>query len=184
MESDRALLVRVADLLSGVHGEPFDLVCEDPYFGPVTTVNGVVSTDGGRIVLSFDFRYGTVVPAKKVEEQIDKTLARVGFDLVSIENDEGFRLPENEPAAKTVLATYRALSGDDGAAPYYSAGGTYARHLKNAFSTGTSLPGYPTLKMRPGHGGEHQQDECVNVDALLGAILMTLGMATGLLDTL
>ena len=183
-DCDRAVLTRAADLLSGVHGEPFDLVCEDPYFGPVTTVNGVVSTDGGRLVLSFDFRYGTAVPAKKVEEQIDKTLARVGFDLVSIENDEGFRLPENEPAAKTVLATYRALSGDESAASYYSAGGTYARHLKNAFSTGTSLPGYPILKMRPGHGGEHQKDECVNVDALLGAILVTLGMATGLLDAL
>ena len=183
-ENDRAILTRVAELLSGVYGEPFDLTRDDPYFGPVTTVNGVVSTDCGRIVLSFDCRYGTVVPAKKVEEQIDKALARVGFNLISIENDEGFRLPENDPAAKTVVETYRALTGDADAKPYYSGGGTYARHLKNAFSTGTALPGYPILRMRPGHGGEHQQDECVNVDALLGAIQMTLGMAIALLDTL
>ena len=183
-EGDRAILKRASDLLSGVHGEPFGLAKDDPFFGPVTTANGIVSTDDGRLVLSFDLRYGTTVPAARVEEKVDETLARVSFDLVSIDNDEGFRLPEDSPAAGAVLETYRALTGDANATPYYSGGGTYARHLKNAFSVGTSLPGYPMLKMRPGHGGEHQPDEAINVDALLGAAAMTLAMASALLDTL
>ena len=83
-----------------------------------------------------------------------------------------------------MIGIYRTLTGDANAKPYYSAGGTYARHLKNAFSVGTSLPGYPTPKMRVGHGGEHQPDECINVEGLVGATLMTLAMAAGLLDTL
>ena len=183
-EGDRRILAKAADLLSGVYGEPFDLTRDDPYFGPVTTVNGIVRTVGGKFELSFDFRYGTSVPACEIERKIEKTLARVGFDPVSLDNDEGFRLPEDQPAAKTVIGIYRALTGDANAKPYYSAGGTYARHLKNAFSVGTSLPGYPTPKMRVGHGGEHQPDECINVEGLVGATLMTLAMAAGLLDTL
>ena len=167
-----------------MYGEPFDLKKDDPYFGPVTTVNGIVKTENGKLELSFDFRYGTSVPAEEIERKIDETLARVGFDLVSLDNDEGFRLPDDQPAAKTVIEVYRRLTGDEKAEPYYSAGGTYARHLKNAFSVGTSLPGYPILKMRVGHGGEHQPDECINIEGLLGATLMTLAMATGLLDTL
>ena len=183
-EGDRRILSRVADLLAGVYGEPFDLSRDDPYFGPVTTVNGIVKTADGKLELSFDFRYGTAVPASEVVRKIDETLARVGFDLVSLDNDEGFRLPDDEPAAKTVIEIYRSLTGDQNAKPYYSGGGTYARHLKNAFSVGTSLPGYPLPKMRAGHGGEHQPDECINVEGLLGATLMTTAMATGLLDTL
>ena len=183
-EGDRRILERAADLLSGVYGEPFDLKTDDPYFGPVTTVNGIVKTEDGKLELSFDFRYGTSVPAEEIERKIDETLARVGFDLISLDNDEGFRLPDDQPAAKTVIDIYRRLTGDEKAEPYYSGGGTYARHLKNAFSVGTSLPGYPILKMRVGHGGEHQPDECINVEGLLGATLMTLAMATGLLDTL
>ena len=181
---DRAILSSAADLLSGVYGEPFDLARDDRYFGPVTTVNGIVGVEDGRLVLSFDFRYGTSVPAAVIEEKINAALARVGFDLVSIDNDEGFRLPEDSPAAQTVLGIYRALTGDKNAKPYYSAGGTYARHLKSAFSVGTSLPGYPLPAMRPGHGGEHQPDEAINLDALLGAGVMTLAMTAALFDTL
>lgn len=181
---DRKVLTSAADLLSGVWGEPFGLTCDDPYFGPVTTVNGIVRVVDGKCELSFDFRYGTAVPAAFVEEKIDETLARVGFDLTSIDNDEGFRLPEDMPAAKTVIEVYRALTGDADAKPYYSAGGTYARHLKNAVSVGTSLPGFKTPKMRVGHGGEHQPDECINIEGLLGATLMTLAMVTALLAAL
>ena len=181
---DRKVLSSAADLLSGVYGESFDLCSDDPYFGPVTTVNGIVRVVDGKFELSFDFRYGTSVPASKIEKKIDETLSRVGFDLVSIDNDEGFRLPEDSPAGRTVIATYRELTGDVNAAPYYSAGGTYARHLKNAFSVGTSLPGGHTPKLRVGHGGEHQPDECINIDSLLGATAMTLAMSVALLDTL
>ena len=88
------------------------------------------------------------------------------------------------PEAKTVVDVYRELTGDAGAKPYYSAGGTYARHLKNAVSVGTSLPGFGTPELRVGHGGEHQPDECINIDGLLGAMVMTLAMASALFDTL
>ncbi len=183
-DRDRKVLASVAELLSGVWGEPFGLTCDDPYFGPVTTVNGIVHVFDGQCELSFDFRYGTSVPAALIERKIDETLARVGFDLTSLDNDEGFRLPENQPQAKTVIDVYRKLTGEADAKPYYSAGGTYARHLKNAFSVGTSLPGYKTPALRVGHGGEHQPDECISIDGLLGATVMTLAMATALLDTL
>lgn len=181
---DRRIFSDAADLLSGVHGEPFGLSRTDPYFGPVTTANGIARVRDGKLGLSFDLRYGTSVPAALVEEKISENLARARFDLVSIDNDEGFRLSEDSPAAKAIVGVYRALSGDASALPYYSGGGTYARHLKNAFSVGTSLPGYPMPKMRSGHGEEHQPDEAINVDAMLGSAVMTLAMTAAVLDTL
>ena len=183
-ERDRKVLNSAADLLSGVWGEPFGLSHDDPWFGPVTTVNGMVRVEDGKLDLSFDFRYGTSVPAAFVEQKIDETLSRVGFDLLSLDNDEGFRLPEDLPAARTMIETYRRITGDASAVPYYSAGGTYARHIKNSFSIGTSLPGRPLPKMQVGHGGEHQPDEAINIDGLIGSTLMTLAMATELLNTL
>lgn len=183
-EGDRRILSGAADLLSGVHGEPFGLEHDDPYFGPVTAANGIVRVENGRLVLSFDIRYGSSVPAALVEKQIKLTLARVGYELSGIYNEEGFRLPEDLPACRSMVETYRLVMGDSSLEPIYMGGGTYARHLKNAFSIGTMLPGYPLFPMREGHGGWHQPDEALNVEGFVGSTLMATCMAYSLMETL
>ena len=66
-----------------------------------------------------------------------------------------------------MIEVYRSLSGQD-AKPFYSGGGTYARHLTNAYSIGVSVPYIPKkLTFSRGHGDIHQSDESVSLDALI-----------------
>ena len=183
-ETDRRILAGASALLNGVHGEPFGISCEDAYFGPVTSANGIVSANDGRLRLSFDIRYGSSVQKDYVDEQIRSTLDLVGWSLVRLHNEEGFRLPEELPFVRSMVDTYRFVMGDQSLQPIYMGGGTYARHLKNAFSIGTVLPGYPILPMREGHGGWHQPDEAINVEGFLGSAVMMTCMTVSLLETL
>ena len=181
--ADRRILTGAADLLSGVHAEPFGLQADDPYFGPVTSANGVVRVENGSLVLSFDIRYGSSVPAALVDEQLRKTMPRVGYELTGYYNEEGFRLPEDLPACRSMVETYRLVMGDSSLEPIYMGGGTYARHLKNAFSIGTMLPDCPLLPLREGHGGWHQPDEALSIDGFVGSTLMATCMTVSLLET-
>ena len=183
-ETDRRILAGASALLNGVHGEPFGLSHEDPYFGPVTTANGIVRVNDGRLCLSFDVRYGSSVPKDSVDEQIRSTLDLLGWSLLRLDNDEGFRLPEELPFVRSMVDTYRFVMGDQTLEPIYMGGGTYARHLKNAFSIGTVLPDYPILPMREGHGGWHQPDEAINIEGFLGSAVMMTCMTVSLLETL
>ena len=50
-------------------------------------------------------------------------------------------------------------------------GGTYARKLRNAFSLSHSAPwSHKSLDLPEGHGGGHQSDEALGIDALLDGI--------------
>ena len=54
------------------------------------------------------------------------------------------------------------------------AGGTYARRLKNAFSVGTYAfkvgEKEKSFKMPDGHGGAHQCDEMIDINAFFTAL--------------
>ncbi|MBP5610297.1 MAG: hypothetical protein J6X72_03050, partial [Clostridia bacterium] len=182
-ETDRRILSGAADLLSGVHAEPFGLSHDDPYFGPVTSANGVVRVEDGRLRLSFDIRYGSSVPAADVDRGVKTNAARVGYEIDHFYNEEGFRLPEDLPACRSMVGTYRLVMGDASLEPIYMGGGTYARHLKNAFSIGTMLPDCPLLPLREGHGGWHQPDEALSIDGFVGSTHMATCMVYSLLET-
>ena len=166
--SDRAVFASVTELLQTVHGEAFGIDCDDPYFGKVTSANGIVSlTEQGRLRVSFDIRYGSASDGDEVEASVRRTLAERGFSVVFAENSKGFRIDENAPASRGMIEVYRSLSGQD-AKPFYSGGGTYARHLTNAYSIGVSVPYIPKKLTFPrGHGDIHQSDESVSLDALI-----------------
>ncbi len=164
---DAALFSSLSDLLKTVHGEAFAVACDDPYFGKVTSANGIVSMRDGHLLVSFDIRYGSASDGKELERKVQNTLEQSGFSIASLSNDEGFRIDENAPTSKGMLEVYSIFSGGK-AKPFYSGGGTYARHLKNAYSIGVAAP-YIRKKMTfsPGHGEIHQSDEAVSLDALL-----------------
>ena len=164
---DRRILSTLAELLGTVHGEAFGVACDDPYFGKVSAANGIVKMHEGRLQFSFDIRYGSASNGAELEKKVRETIESAGFSIVLLSNDEGFRIDENAPASKGMLEVYRTLSGME-IKPFYSGGGTYARHLKNAYSIGVAVP-YIKKKMTfsPGHGEIHQSDEAVSLDALL-----------------
>jgi succinyl-diaminopimelate desuccinylase len=165
--SDKTVFATLAGLLGTVHGEALGVVCDDPYFGKVSAANGIVKMKDGHLQFSLDIRYGSASDGAELEGKVRDTIESSGFSIVFLSNDEGFRIDENAPASKGMLEVYSALSGGE-TKPFYSGGGTYARHLKNAYSIGVSVP-YIKKKMTfsPGHGGIHQSDEAVSLDALV-----------------
>ena len=83
-----------------------------------------------------------------------------------------------------ILGACRDVANRPEAQPYKTYGGTYARHLKNAFAMNHSLPWDKSgLTLPAGHGGAHQSDECLATEALLGGIAC-LAVAIARLDAL
>lgn len=183
--ADREILKNASALLSTVHGEAFGIEQDDAYFGRVTAANGIARIEDGHLVLTFDIRYGTTSDPERLVDAVRTSLACAGFDMISFENRPGFRLDEENPTARALLDTYRTLSGESEARPYYSGGGTYARHLKNAYSIGCAVPYIRgNREFAPGHGDIHQSDESIYTDALIESIAMTAAMTVAAENTI
>lgn len=184
-QSDRDILTHALGFLSKDYGEPFGIAADDPYFGKTTATNGIFSTLDGVLSMSFDIRYGSVSSPEAVESSVRSAMAKGNFTAYREENRPGFRIDENEPTAKALIGAYRAVSGDDKSSVIYSGGGTYARHLKNAFSCGCEAPYLrKKLDLPQGHGDIHQSDESISIEGLLESILIFTVMLLSLDETL
>ena len=160
-ENDREIILLMRNMLKSPYGEYFGIDCNDSRFGKLTFVNGIVKTEEGRLFLTFDLRYGTESDFEQITEKIRASAE--GFDVKM--NKPPFVLPEGGLGGK-FEKIYSEVTGENKKA-YYSGGGTYARMLKNAYSVGVSTKEAATLP--PGHGNEHQPDECISVEGMLEA---------------
>lgn len=169
--SDRNLLSAVRTWLEDDYGHPFGIAAEDACFGPTTATNGMVRTTDGRLELSFDIRYGTTLSADEVEKKVHAAIRRAGFEVFDQNNRPGFAIPEDEPDAVALIEAYRQVSGKTDSRIMYSGGGTYARHLRHAFSCGCEAPYlHRDLHLPQGHGDLHQSDESISIDGLLESV--------------
>ena len=76
-----------------------------------------------------------------------------------------------------LMRAYREVTGECDADFYYSGGGTYAKHLENAFSIGMSRDRDSDYEdLGAGHGSEHQPDEFINIDGFLEAMTINSAM--------
>ena len=171
-EGDRKILEYAAFILDGYYGVNLGIDADDPTFGKLTCVNGMVNLRDGRLRISFDSRFGTIVDNKVLIPKLEKTIEDAGwiFELYGSEN--GFLLEqEGNPVFDALRSVYREVSGDMDADGFTLSGGTYARKLNNAYSVGTQVPYMKVeLDMPPGHGNEHQSDEMLGIAAYLEAI--------------
>lgn len=171
-EADRNIFSSVAELLKGFYGEPFGIEHQDKNFGRLTCANGIAKMDNGRLALSFDIRYGTEADGKFIIDEINRVLTSKSWSMTELENRAGFNNDAEKEVVNALLSAYQTASGDNGAKPHYSAGATYAAHLKNAFSVGTCAPyKFKVSETLPqGHGGIHQKDEMLHVEGFLEGI--------------
>ncbi len=172
-ESDRALMLKVKNVLSSSYGESLGVYHNDVNFGKTTTVNGIVKTDDGKISLSFDCRYGDTYSADDLEKNSEASLNALGFDVTYKDNSPGFSIDKSSKIPLTFEEIYAEITGEKLKSVLMS-GGTYARKLKNAFSIGTYIiksdRETPALKMPDGHGGPHQCDEMIDIEGFFEAL--------------
>ena len=149
-------------------------------------VAGVVGTDNDPIN-SEDIRYGTPTTWEDLYPIIEESADAEEWEVCLRSEGDGFDLGDENPLAARLLETYRSLSESANAVPFRSGGGTYARHLPNAFSHGLIMRSLcPSIVdiLGKGHGSAHGPDECLPVDAYLAAIRVLIGFAETVSDFL
>ncbi len=167
---DRRILEGVRDTLADYYGEGIDMTSEG-VFGKLTCVNGITRVEDGHLVFTLDIRYGNEFDCEAGLPRMLAALDKRGFDADVNYNSDGFLLDEGGEEMECILNAYRTAAQQPDAQPYKTYGGTYARQLKNAFAVDHSLPwDKKALGLPAGHGGAHQSDEALSVDALLGGI--------------
>lgn len=172
---DLEVLKDVKRLVADPFSETVGLDSSDPEFSKTTCTNGIVSTDNGRLNVSFDTRYGTQVDISEFIDGYTALLDSMGADIDVTEQDSGYVIPEDDPLIRAMTDVWRDVTGEEKAA-ILSYGGTYARHLKNAVSVGTCVPTAKPTVLPDGHGGAHQPDERIDADGLLKSIEILIHM--------
>lgn len=186
-ESDRDIMAAASRLLSDPFGATLGIAGEDGGFGARTAACGMARLKDGCLTLSEDIRYGSATSWNTLSKTVGATLASYGWRFECGEATDGFELEENGPLSSALLRVYREESGDGEAMPYRSGGGTYARHLTNAYSVGLTCPvdrKKRTYPLPTGHGGVHQADECICEDEYLLAIRILTMMLLSLDEAL
>ena len=172
-ESDRCIMRNAAQILSCSYGGGIGVMHNDNNFGKLTSVNGMVKINDGRICLSFDCRYGNTLDADYLEAQSEKTLEEKGFTVTYKDNRAGFLIPEDNNIPSLLEDIYEDITSERLERVLMS-GGTYARRLNNAFSIGTCIIRKnrvtPVLEMPDGHGGPHQCDERIDIEGFFEAV--------------
>ncbi len=180
-EDDRRILAGLRDTVCGYHGAEVDIYSEG-VFGNLTCANGMVRIEDGHLVFTLDIRYGNEFDHEAGIPRLIAAMDARGYDAIVTSNSTGFLLDESGAHMNCILQSYRDAADRPDAQPYKTYGGTYARRLHNAFAVDYSLPwDKTTLGLPAGHGGAHQSDEAVSVEALLGGI-KALALAIGRLD--
>lgn len=165
--SDREILSSAASILSTTNGSSAALDLPEKDFSPLTMTNGIVALVDGKLTFSLDIRYGTAVTAEALEDKLSACAEKNGFSLSIHENKRGFLQPKDGAVVEQILAACTSYSGVR-PEPFTMGGGTYCRYLDNAYSVGTFVPYIPDPFAAPkGHGGAHQADEHLPVDAFL-----------------
>ncbi len=164
--SDRNIMKNALPLIEAGFGEGAGISHTDPSFGKLTMVNGMADTEDKRLKLSFDIRYGASLDGSCMAEKLAQNLSPLGFSLTDIDNKEGFILDDIGELAEKLESIYCELTGKN-KKRFFMGGGTYARCIKNAISIGTFDYNSDIIpfEMPAGHGGAHQCDEKIDLQA-------------------
>ena len=167
-EGDRKCLETVAAYLEGYWGEGLKIAHEDPDFGRLTCVNGMVKMEDGHLLVSLDIRYGVACDPKSLEQRLCAMWEQAGWQITYLENRPGYSADPKSPYPAVLKAVSEGMTGRE-MHFYRMAGGTYGRYLKTAFPVGTAAAHADrspvALNLPAGHGGVHQRDEAIDPES-------------------
>ena len=140
-------------------GSGLGIQCSDEPSGELTINLGIISYANNVISIRFDIRHPVTLDCQETLDKMKGALP--AFELSNIKVQDGIYRPKDSFLVKTLMGTYRDITGDD--SPLLSmGGGTYARTLPNAVAFGPRFPG-------GNFGGTHSIDEYCDIDELLSA---------------
>lgn len=167
---DKRICENVCEILADDYGTALGISHTDSVFGRLTCTNGIVTTVDGKLRMSLDVRHGISADGYNILETVKRKTAGM-WNVIFSSISPGYNIDDGTPIAIALRNAYAAVSGDKPAEGKKCSGGTYARHLKNAFSVGTVMYCHsPKLDFPAGHGGVHQPDEAIYIDGFLESI--------------
>ena len=170
---DRDVMKNVKKILACPFGTSMGIDHDDIRFGKLTFVNGMVDVENGKLKLSFDTRYGSTLEPEVLEKRVADSFGSLGWSVEINSHSKGFSIADDSPVPAALEEVYAAVTGFDKKAIRLG-GGTYARIIDNAFSVGTFTMradrDKPFMEMPSGHGGAHQADEKIDIEAFFDAV--------------
>lgn len=172
-QSDRKIMKEAEHILACPFGTTMGIDHCDDLFGRLTFANGIAEVSDGRLRLSFDMRYSSALNSEELVQRTRIAFEKLGWEISVKEKSDGFAISADSKLPSMFERIYKEVTGVEKKS-FKIGGGTYARHLKNAFSVGTEaeLSNYkiPRLKMPAGHGGCHQCDEMIDLEGFFTAV--------------
>ena len=141
----------------GINGENVD-------FGYLTCVGGVIRTENGRLVQSFNIRYLPETPYEELVESISDAVASVGGKVLCADNSNGYFVSADDPRIRALTSACESVLGTE-CKPYTMGGGTYARRLPNTVAFGSGILSQRSF-LGAERGNAHQRDEYISESEL------------------
>ena len=140
-----------------LHGEQLSLTVPQDESGVMTVNVGRVESLPDRVVFSLDSRVPVTVRLDSVMEQLRHAFG--GEAAVEMASTlDPLYVPRDSFLIRTLMDTYRDVTGHRDAQPVSNGAATYARAVRNCVAFGALLPDQPDLM--------HQKDECLELDKL------------------
>lgn len=173
--SDREQMRFLSDVLEKYYGEIYNIEhCDE--CGKLTCSNGIIKTENGKITFGLNMRFGLTADTKRIKSKIVSFFEKHNCTVIFEEEKKGYVISENNKYIDACLKAYSDFTGDKDPCVYINAGGTYARKLPCAAEIGTTLKWGAPENTPQGHGGAHQNDECISIDGFLESIELTVQM--------
>jgi succinyl-diaminopimelate desuccinylase len=139
-------------------GETLGIAGADDVAGPLTCNLGVAALDAHSVTLTFNVRYPVTWDVEILRAKLEPIVSQTQFTIEDITDQRPLYVPQDAPLVETLLAVYRAETGDEAPAKTIG-GGTYARAMTHGVAFGPDFPGTP--------GVAHQADENWPVEQLI-----------------
>jgi succinyl-diaminopimelate desuccinylase len=131
-----------------------------PVLSGETVLNvGMVDMDtkAGRITVNI--RYPISFREWDIYKGIDAACSKYDIGIVKRVNREPLFISADSEFVKTLMQSYRDITGDEDSQPVVIGGGTYAKAVKNIVAFGPVFPGQESVI--------HQKDEFISIEHLM-----------------
>ena len=157
-------------LCGDTHAALLDLDRQDEASGRTLLRLYQLSTQGDRLVCSFDLRLPVSFPVEEALPILRAAAGRLGFPLEITKRSPGYYVPESDPMVSLLTNLYNSETGTNDK-PYVMGACTYARAFRHGCGFGAGNP-HEVKPFPAGHGAAHGPDEAHNIQVLLTAIKM------------
>ena len=177
---ERGVMASAAMFLADPYGGALGMAGSDGVFGRRTAAAGMVRVRDGHLFISQDIRFGTGITADELLSVIAEGADAEDFEVMVDTKADAFDLGDDAPFAAPLLDAFVRITENADVRPYRSGGGTYAKHLPNAYSVGVLYrpEGERHALIPEKHGGAHAPDEFIRVGAFLDSLRVLMEYIT------